>query len=122
MAEKSNLDPHNTGSATKPPILVRLQYNIGQRRMIHFLSNNHTEKLELDAKAHAHAQLAHSPAKRDLFRPCNLSLTQRYGKLLTFEREIDQKRKLLKSGKSADDYIHGNTAFLSHSHNSETSD
>ncbi|KAL8196651.1 hypothetical protein R6Q57_024644 [Mikania cordata] len=49
-----------------------------------------------------------------------LSLTQLHGKLLTFEQEIDQKRKLIKSGKSTDEYVQGNTTLLSH--NSETND
>ncbi|KAD1670713.1 hypothetical protein E3N88_42473 [Mikania micrantha] len=35
-----NNDPHNTGSATKPPMLVRSEYNIWQRRMLHHLSIN----------------------------------------------------------------------------------
>ncbi|KAD6454321.1 hypothetical protein E3N88_09027 [Mikania micrantha] len=49
-----------------------------------------------------------------------LSLTQLHGKLLTFEREIDQKIKLIKSGKSTEEYVQGNTALLSH--NTETND
>ena len=36
------MDPHNTGSATKPPMLVRNEYNIWQRRMIHSLSQQNT--------------------------------------------------------------------------------
>ena len=36
------MDPHNTGSANKPPMLVRNEYNIWQRRMIHNLSQQNT--------------------------------------------------------------------------------
>ena len=43
-----------------------------------------------------------------------LSLTKLHGRLLTFEREINQKKKLQTSGKSADDYVQGNTALLGH--------
>ncbi|KAD2393219.1 hypothetical protein E3N88_40196 [Mikania micrantha] len=42
----------------------------------------------------------------------NLSLTQLHGKLLTFEREVEQKRKLSSSGKLTDDFIPGNTALI----------
>ena len=38
----SNYDPCNTGSASKPPMLTRNEYNIWQRRMIHHLSHQHT--------------------------------------------------------------------------------
>ena len=36
------MDPHNTGSANKPPMLVRNEYNIWQRKMIHTLSQQTT--------------------------------------------------------------------------------
>ncbi|KAD3067056.1 hypothetical protein E3N88_34936 [Mikania micrantha] len=42
----------------------------------------------------------------------HLSLTQLHGKLLTFEREVEQKRKLSSSGKLADDFVPGNTALI----------
>ena len=41
-----------------------------------------------------------------------LNLTRLHGKLLTFEREINQKKKLQESGKTADDYTPGSTALL----------
>ena len=36
------MDPHNTSSANKPPMLIRNEYNIWQRRMIHTLSQQNT--------------------------------------------------------------------------------
>ncbi|MFS7904648.1 putative RNA-directed DNA polymerase [Helianthus anomalus] len=42
----------------------------------------------------------------------DLTLTQLHGRLLTFERELNQKRKLQESGKTVDDYSFGNTALL----------
>ena len=36
------MDPHNTGSATKPAMLVRNEYNIWQKRMAHTLSQTNT--------------------------------------------------------------------------------
>ena len=36
------MDPFNTGSANKPPMLVRNEYNIWQRRMAHTLSQQNT--------------------------------------------------------------------------------
>ena len=42
----------------------------------------------------------------------DLTLTQLHGRLLTYERELNQKKKLQESGKVADDYSFGNTALL----------
>ncbi|KAJ0481805.1 putative transcription factor interactor and regulator CCHC(Zn) family [Helianthus annuus] len=42
----------------------------------------------------------------------DLTLTQLHGRLLTYERELNQKRKLQESGKTVDDYSFGNTALL----------
>ncbi|KAJ0522045.1 putative transcription factor interactor and regulator CCHC(Zn) family [Helianthus annuus] len=42
----------------------------------------------------------------------DLTLTQLHGRLLTYERELNQKRKLQESGKTVDDYTFGNTALL----------
>ena len=39
-------------------------------------------------------------------------MTQLHGRLLTYERELNQKRKLQESGKTVDDYSFGNTALL----------
>ena len=36
------MDPHNTRSANKPPMLIRNEYNIWRRRMIHTLSQQNT--------------------------------------------------------------------------------
>ncbi|KAD3640040.1 hypothetical protein E3N88_29263 [Mikania micrantha] len=238
-----NNDPHNTGSATKPPMLVRSEYNIWQRRMLHHLSINSTgcwksvvhgpykpmitdpetkimilkpsdmysdediKLFEIDAKAHGilamalpneiYSGLMHHDTAHDLWVALkeqfggtdevltntreilaqqyetfshrkgesltqqferfscliselkmvkqeytnsqmnnrflrslperwdtntivlrsnanleNLSLTQLHGKLLTFEREVEQKRKLSSSGKLADDFVPGNTALI----------
>ncbi|KAD3640186.1 hypothetical protein E3N88_29409 [Mikania micrantha] len=238
-----NNDPHNTGSATKPPMLVRSEYNIWQRRMLHHLSINSAgcwksvvhgpykptitdpetkimipkpadmysdediKLFEIDAKAHGilamalpneiysglmHYDTAHDlwvalkeqfggtdevlantreilaqqyetfshrkgesltqqferfscliselkmvkqeytnsqmnnrflrslPERWDTYTIVlrsnanleSLSLTQLHGKLLTFEREVEQKRKLSSSGKLADDFVPGNTALL----------
>ncbi|KAD7116749.1 hypothetical protein E3N88_04017 [Mikania micrantha] len=238
-----NNDPHNTGSATKPPMLVRSEYNIWQRRMLHHLSINSAgcwksvvhgpykpmitdpetkimipkpsdmysdediKLFEIDAKAHGilamalpneiysglmHHDTAHDlwvalkeqfggtdevlantreilaqqyetfshrkgesltqqferfscliselkmvkqeytnsqmnnrflrslPERWDIYTIVlrsnanleNLSLTQLHGKLLTFEREVEQKRKLSSSGKLTDDFIPGNTALI----------
>ncbi len=41
-----------------------------------------------------------------------LSLTQLHGLLLTYERELNQKKKLQESGKVADDYTFSNTTLL----------
>ncbi|KAD6796174.1 hypothetical protein E3N88_07070 [Mikania micrantha] len=238
-----NNDPHNTGSATKPPMLVRSEYNIWQRRMLHHLSINSAgcwksvvhgpykpmitdpetklmipkpsdmysdediKLFEIDAKAHGilamalpneiYSGLMHHDTAHDLWVALkeqfggtdevlantreilaqqyetfshrkgesltqqferfscliselkmvkqeytnsqmnnrflislperwdtytivlrssanleHLSLTQLHGKLLTFEREVEQKRKLSSSGKLADDFISGNTALI----------
>ncbi|KAD5318172.1 hypothetical protein E3N88_18118 [Mikania micrantha] len=238
-----NNDPHNTGSATKPPMLVRSEYNIWQRRMLHHLSINSAgcwksvvhgpykpmitdpetkimipkpsdmysdediKLFEIDAKAHGilamalpneiYSGLMHHDTAHDLWVALkeqfggtdevlantreilaqqyetfshrkgesltqqferfscliselkmvkqeytnsqmnnrflrslperwdtytivlrsnanleNLSLTQLHGKLLTFEREVEQKRKLSSSGKLTDDFIPGNTALI----------
>ncbi|KAD4180333.1 hypothetical protein E3N88_28924 [Mikania micrantha] len=183
-----NNDPHNTGSATKPPMLVRSEYNIWQRRMLHHLSINSAgcwksvvhgpykpmitdpetklmipkpsdmysdediRLFEIDAKAHGilamalpneiYSGLMHHDTAHDLWvalkeqfggtdevlantreilaqqyetfthRKEHLSLTQLHGKLLTFEREVEQKRKLSSSGKLTDDFIPGNTALI----------
>ncbi|KAD4584957.1 hypothetical protein E3N88_22558 [Mikania micrantha] len=238
-----NNDLHNTGSATKPPMLVRSEYNIWQRRMLHHLSINSAgcwksvvhgpykpmitnpetkimilkpsdmysdediKLFEIDAKAHGilamalpneiysglmHHDTAHHlwvalkeqfggtdevlantreilaqqyetfshrkgesltqqferfscliselkmvkqeytnsqmnnrflrslPERWDTYTIVlrsnanleNLSLTQLHGKLLTFEREVEQKRKLSSSGKLTDDFIPGNTALI----------
>ncbi|KAD2805405.1 hypothetical protein E3N88_38782 [Mikania micrantha] len=238
-----NNDPHNTGSATKPPMLVRSEYNIWQRRMLHHLSINSAgcwksvvhgpykptitdpetkimipkpadmysdediKLFEIDAKAHGilamalpneiYSGLMHHDTAHDLWVALkeqfggtdevlantreilaqqyetfshrkgesltqqferfscliselkmvkqeytnsqmnnrflrslperwdtytivlrsnanleSLSLTQLHGKLLTFEREVEQKRKLSSSGKLADDFVPGNTALL----------
>ncbi|KAD1280637.1 hypothetical protein E3N88_43066 [Mikania micrantha] len=238
-----NNDPHNTGSATKPPMLVRSEYNIWQRRMLHHLSINSAgcwksvvhgpykpmitdpetklmipkpsdmysdediRLFEIDAKAHGilamalpneiYSGLMHHDTAHDLWVALkeqfggtdevlantreilaqqyetfshrkgesltqqferfscliselkmvkqeytnsqmnnrflrslperwdtytivlrsnanleNLSLTQLHGKLLTFEREVEQKRKLSSSGKLADDFVPGNTALI----------
>ncbi|MFS7981354.1 hypothetical protein Hanom_Chr10g00949951 [Helianthus anomalus] len=48
----------------------------------------------------------HSPEFKDL------TLTQLHGRLLTYERELNQKRMLQESGKVADDYSFGSTALL----------
>ncbi|KAD4177966.1 hypothetical protein E3N88_26557 [Mikania micrantha] len=218
-----NNDPHNTGSATKPPMLVRSEYNIWQRRMLHHLSINSAgcwksvvhgpykpmitdpetklmipkpsdmysdediRLFEIDAKAHGilamalpneiYSGLMHHDTAHDLWVALkeqfggtdegesltqqferfscliselkmvkqeytnsqmnnrflrslperwdtytivlrsnanleNLSLTQLHGKLLTFEREVEQKRKLSSSGKLTDDFVPGNTALI----------
>ncbi|KAD4584712.1 hypothetical protein E3N88_22313 [Mikania micrantha] len=238
-----NNDPHNTGSATKPPMLVRSEYNIWQRRMLHHLSINSAgcwksvvhgpykpmitdpetkimipkpsdmysdediKLFEIDAKAHGilamalpneiYSGLMHHDTAHDLWVALkeqfggtdevlantreilaqqyetfshrkgesltqqferfscliselkmvkqeytnsqmnnrflrslperwdtytivlrssanleHLSLTQLHGKLLTFEREVEQKRKLSSSGKLTDDFIPGNTALI----------
>ncbi|KAD5960655.1 hypothetical protein E3N88_12127 [Mikania micrantha] len=238
-----NNDPHNTGSATKPPMLVRSEYNIWQRRMLHHLSINSAgcwksvvhgpykptitdpetkimipkpadmysdediKLFEIDAKAHGilamalpneiYSGLMHHDTAHDLWVALkeqfggtdevlantreilaqqyetfshrkgesltqqferfscliselkmvkqeytnsqmnnrflrslperwdtytivlrsnanleHLSLTQLHGKLLTFEREVEQKRKLSSSGKLADDFVSGNAALL----------
>ena len=39
-----------------------------------------------------------------------LPLTQLHGKLLTFEREVNQKKKLMGTGKTADEFTQMNTA------------
>jgi len=44
----------------------------------------------------------------------SLSLTKLHGLLLTFEREINQKKKLQSSGKTADEYVPGSTALIGH--------
>ncbi|KAD5802460.1 hypothetical protein E3N88_13820 [Mikania micrantha] len=240
-------DPHNTGSATKPPMLLRSEYNIWQRRMLHHLSINSAgcwksvvhgpykpmitdpetklmipkpsdmysdediRLFEIDAKAHGilamalpneiYSGLMHHDTAHDLWVALkeqfggtdevlantreilaqqyetfthrkgesltqqfeqfscliselkmvkqeytnsqmnnrflrsflrslperwdtytivlrssanleHLSLTQLHGKLLTFEREVEQKRKLSSSGKLTDDFIPGNTALI----------
>ncbi|KAD7477200.1 hypothetical protein E3N88_00336 [Mikania micrantha] len=238
-----NNDPHNTGSATKPPMLVRSEYNIWQGRMLHHLSINSAgcwksvvhgpykpmitdpetklmipkpsdmysdediKLFEIDAKAHGilamalpneiYSGLMHHDTAHDLWVALkeqfggtdevlantreilaqqyetfshrkgesltqqferfscliselkmvkqeytnsqmnnrflrslperwdtytiilrssatleHLSLTQLHGKLLTFEREVEQKRKLSSSGKLADDFVPGNTALI----------
>ena len=237
------MDPHNTGSATKPAMLVRNEYNIWQKRMAHTLSQTNTGcwrsviygphkpvninletkeeipkepkdytdddflKLELDAKAFSmlamalpneiYSGLLHCDIAKELwdclkeqfggteeviantreilaqqyetFAHINgetltqqferfssliselklngqtyttvsmlhrflrsfpdkwetysivlrsspdfssLTLTKLHERLLTFEREIDQKKKLQNSGKTADDYLPGSTALL----------
>ena len=42
----------------------------------------------------------------------SLTLTKLHGRLLTFEREINQKKRLQTSGKTADDYVPGSTALM----------
>ncbi|KAJ0521592.1 putative transcription factor interactor and regulator CCHC(Zn) family [Helianthus annuus] len=42
----------------------------------------------------------------------DLTLTQLHGRLLTYERELNQKRKLQESGKVADDYSFGSRALF----------
>src|ERR1043165_8569864 len=42
----------------------------------------------------------------------SLTLTKLHGRLLSFEREINQKKKLQSSGKTADDYVPDSTALL----------
>ena len=42
----------------------------------------------------------------------SLTLTKLHGRLLTFKREIDQKKKLQSSSKTADDYLPGSTTLL----------
>ena len=237
-------DPHNTGTSNKPPILVRTEYNIWQRRMSHVLAQQDTgcwksvvfgphvpmvpstedpkvqvpksvdnyseqdfKKIELDAKAFSivamalpndiYAGLLHCNSAKELWDALkeqfggteeviennreilnqqyetfshvkgesltqqferfncliselrlvgltyerttlnhrflrslpdkwdtiaivmrnsvgfkDLSLTQLHGKLLTYERELNQKKKLQDSGRVSDDYVLGNTALL----------
>ena len=241
-----NHDPHNTGTNNKPPMLVRSEYNIWQRRMSHVLAQQNTgcwksvifgphvpmvpstedpkvqepkklenysdqdfQKIELDAKAFSivamalpndiYAGLLHCNSAKELWDALkeqfggteeviennreilnqqyetfshvkgesltqqferfncliselklvgltyphstlnhrflrslpdkwdtiaivmrnsigfkDLSLTQLHGKLLTYERELNQKKKLQDSGKVSDDYVFGNTALLGH--------
>ena len=42
----------------------------------------------------------------------DLTLTQLHGRLLTYERELNQKRKLQESGKVADDYSFAAQLYL----------
>ncbi|KAL8205671.1 hypothetical protein R6Q57_009222 [Mikania cordata] len=128
MAENFTLDPHNTSSTTKSPILNNESLTKQFERFTSLLS-----EIKLAGQVYPTIYVLNHflrslPGKWETYSIFvrsspdfgNLTLTQLHSKLLTFECAIDKKRKLIKSGKSTEEYVQGNMALLSH--NSENSD